>query len=327
MWHTNPNATNPLSCSSNTCDSTAMTVTFSANVSVTVTDVHYHTVSASVNVILDTTSPAPPQTLCAVTCDSVTGQNVVLWNPASGADSFFIYRSDAGAAFQQIAALPGSANGVYYDASAQPGNMSYQYQINLKSIGGKYDSLSPDVQTIYLQYLGSGVLQWTPYKVGTDSIISNNYQIYRDSAGNGNWQPMATVSSTQLTVTDANYASSPNARYKVTEAITTCNSNPAITEVTSNVVKLISTDIGQPRANSIILYPNPSSTQVVIDLNGFGARNITIYNQLGQQVKSIIPLQSTLSALDVSSFVPGIYLVSARSADEVLNTTLIVPAK
>jgi hypothetical protein len=155
MWHTNPNTTNPLSC--DICDSAAMTVSFSANVSVTVTDAHNHTASATVNVILDTSSPAPPQPLCAVTCDSATGQNLVVWNPATGVDSFFIYRSDAGNSFQQIAALPGNNNGVYYDASAQPGNMSYQYEINLKDTAGKYDSLSSDIQTIYLQYLGSGV--------------------------------------------------------------------------------------------------------------------------------------------------------------------------
>jgi PKD repeat protein len=79
--------------------------------------------------------------------------------------------------------------------------------------------------------------------------------------------------------------------------------------------------------NSVKLYPNPAAGFVNIDLNGFKARIIVIYNQLGETVKQITPDSKGLNVINILTLPAGIYLVSTRSDDEVFSSTLVVTNK
>lgn len=79
--------------------------------------------------------------------------------------------------------------------------------------------------------------------------------------------------------------------------------------------------------NYIRVYPNPATDKVYIDLNGFEARSIVIFNQLGQKVKQVVPNGNGLIDMDITVFPAGIYSISAMSDHELLNSTLIVGDK
>lgn len=67
----------------------------------------------------------------------------------------------------------------------------------------------------------------------------------------------------------------------------------------------------------VTLYPNPSTGEVIVDLDGYVGRTVQleVFNTLGQPVKSILlpQLESTQIKLDLSTYHEGIYLIRIQS--------------
>ena len=83
--------------------------------------------------------------------------------------------------------------------------------------------------------------------------------------------------------------------------------------------------IGEPISTnnlSVNVYPNPADQMVTISVkNGAVIKEVTIYNQIGQNVYRGIPDNNTL---DVSKLQPGIYLVEVRCDQQKFREKLII---
>jgi hypothetical protein len=77
--------------------------------------------------------------------------------------------------------------------------------------------------------------------------------------------------------------------------------------------------IGEIPANSLRIYPNPSSGIINIDSDGILIKSLRIYNQIGQA----IPIDNN-NPIDVSSFPKGIYVLEVESEDAIWRTRVVV---
>lgn len=74
--------------------------------------------------------------------------------------------------------------------------------------------------------------------------------------------------------------------------------------------------------NAFVIYPNPASNKVNIQLNKFNAATIEITNQLGQVVKSL-QLESNNMTMDISDLNSGIYFVKTTAENKISVKKLI----
>jgi predicted dienelactone hydrolase len=73
-------------------------------------------------------------------------------------------------------------------------------------------------------------------------------------------------------------------------------------------------------ASSFKMYPNPSSDQVFIELNGLESGHLRVFSLEGRLVEAIA-VQSTMINIDVTNFPKGLYLVSFVNMDGVTLRT------
>ena len=64
--------------------------------------------------------------------------------------------------------------------------------------------------------------------------------------------------------------------------------------------------------NQVILYPNPVTNQLVIDLTQYKVNNIIIYDYMGKQIKNHCTNTSDI-VIDVSDLAKGMYLISINT--------------
>jgi len=137
-----------------------------------------------------TVQNAYKEQICMVTVDTLTGQNLVVWEPTEnvGTEEYIIHREGIIAgSYNALGIVPASNLTVYVDATANPMSEPYKYKITTKDTCGNYSSIdSCDYhKTIHLQTsLGSPngyQLQWTEY----EGFPYSTYNIYGRETGLG----------------------------------------------------------------------------------------------------------------------------------------------
>lgn len=90
--------------------------------------------------------------------------------------------------------------------------------------------------------------------------------------------------------------------------------------------RLIYTNVVEPEINSIRLSPNPASDNVRVYLsNGFGEKQIDIYNTQGSLKKSIkIGEGWAQESIDVSDFPKGVYIVKLTAGGKLRGTEKLI---
>ena len=84
----------------------------------------------------------------------------------------------------------------------------------------------------------------------------------------------------------------------------------------------ISSGVDEAGSN-ISIYPNPSNGDFVIELDGVGKYDVTVYNVLGQTVFSTFT-NASITRIDLSSFDKGIYTVELRDENTIYTDKVIV---
>ncbi len=74
--------------------------------------------------------------------------------------------------------------------------------------------------------------------------------------------------------------------------------------------------------NSLVIYPNPASNQINIQLNNFNKAQVEITNQLGQVVKTL-NIKNNNEILDISDLNSGVYFVKTLSENKTSVKKLI----
>jgi len=271
--------------------------------------------STSAPFFLGTTLPSVP--VCMVSVDSLSTHNIVVWEKTglpTSVDSFRVYRETMTNVFTKIGSISSNALSLFHDYNANPNVTSYKYKIAAVDSCGSTSSLSNYHQTIHLQYFGLGNLQWTLYDIEAAGNPVNYYVVYRDNFNTGNFTAISsTIPGGNSTYTDINYASFPNARYKVETAWNiSCTPTAKLNNTNSgmiarsNIIQLgTTTSVPQiALQNELLIYPNPVSTEITIS-TPIKFSDIKIVNSIGQIVGQT-KYSNTVSVVELSS---GIYFV------------------
>jgi hypothetical protein len=261
----------------------------------------------------------PLQEICVVTADSATGNyNIVVWEkPAdvSNIDSFVIYREITLGNYQQIGAVHRDSLSLYNDFSANPNSTNYKYKVKVLDTCGSIGNFGLYHNSIHLQYLSFGNFQWTFYEIENTANQVASYNFYRDDNATGNFVLLQIIPGSNNSFTDVNYASYPNARYRVDVnwlSGNICNPTRATVNTTRSNIKNsgFATDYDELNVLSdlISVSPNPADDLLNVLLPDLKSKyTITIYNSLGQKVSERLEIEPGNNVLDLTSLSKGLY--------------------
>lgn len=228
--------------------------------------------------------------ICLVTVDSATGNhNIIVWSkPASTVtDSFYIYREITTNNFQKVGAVAYDSLSEFHDYSANPNATGYRYKITVLDTCGLESSKSLWHNTIHLQYLGSGNLQWSAYDIEMLGTPVVSYNIYRDDNSTGTFNLIGSTPAAQTTFTDVNFSSYPNASYRtdVTWGVSCTPTRGAINTSRSNIKTNSVSGIAEKSEINPRIYPNPFNDALTLDLDkAANSCTLEITNTLGQVI-------------------------------------------
>lgn len=282
-------------------------------------------------------SLAPAVPVCLVTVDTLSTHNFLLWNnPHSlSIDSIRIYRETTTNVYTHIASVAGDSLSEYKDFGANPNSTSYKYKLASLDTCGIESYLSDFHNTIHLQYLGGGNLQWTLYDIENQPNPVIFYVVERDDNNTGNFLPISTtIPGGNTTYSDVNHTLFPNARYRVSVTWNiSCNSTMRIQtglNVTrSNIKNKIPGNLSGLILSDMIIkiIPNPASQNVIFVIpSGINFNSLQIIDNLGRTLieKSIEKSKSSNLQIDLSQILPGSYTVSFKSENVLINKKLII---
>jgi hypothetical protein len=87
---------------------------------------------------------------------------------------------------------------------------------------------------------------------------------------------------------------------------------------------IISIQVGSNGSTPFVVYPNPTSKQLVVEYNNASDNSIiTIVNLTGQRVLSLPTNGQTKTTIDVSNLADGIYMIQYNSDTETLVNKFI----
>ncbi len=302
------------------------TYTVAPNVSTTYTVVGTSTVGCSAQTTASVFVPVPVvPSICMVTVDSLTNNNIVYWDKASytNVDSFIIYREVSTNTYSRIGAVAQTDLSQFKDtarligpANGDPSIGSYRYKLQIRDTCGNLGSMSNYHNTVKITDQQNGTFSWNTYDVEGQSTPVANFILERDNANNGVWSVVGIVSGTQLSLFDGSYGTyqtianwrvqatgfncTPTARYEnnsIAAAIVKSKSN-----ITNNRTTSISTSAG-----IFSVYPNPGkglfNLQAEKELG-----NVMIYNALGAVVYNE-RINASNTVVDLSGQASGIYII------------------
>ena len=293
------------------------------NYSLTVTDNNGCTAtSPTLTVSVDPLFAYVP--LCMVSVDSLSNHNVIVWEKTgllAVIDSFRIYRETMTNVYTHIGSVSMDSLSEFHDYGANPNVTSYKYKIAVLDSCGSISPMSDYHNTIHLQYLGNGNLLWSLYGIENAANPVNFYIISRDDTGTGNFLPISsTIPGGNNSYTDVNYASYPNARYRVEVTWNiSCNPTRTVTTTHSNVIHLgTSVSVSElEQNNAVSISPNPFTNSTTLTFaNEQKNTSVKVMNVLGECIQQLTTNNKQFT-LDLSSFAKGIYFV--RIEDENKN--------
>ncbi|HIO73655.1 MAG TPA: PKD domain-containing protein, partial [Flavobacteriales bacterium] len=182
---------------------------------VTVTDANSCSVVDSVTIV----TVVDEQPICIITVDSSSTRNVIVWekpSPPLGIESFNIYREIL-SVYTLVGNVPYLSLSEFTDTtnSVNPNTTSYRYKVSAVDSCTNEGAQSEYHETIHMT-VNLGIppainLIWDNY----EGFTFTNYHILRDSMGLGNWDTLASLSSSSTTYTDANSPQTSGLRYQI----------------------------------------------------------------------------------------------------------------
>ena len=268
------------------------------------------------------------QQICMVTVDTITGKNLVVWEPTGdGIAEYIVYREGIVANFYDIiGTMPVGNPTVFVDATANPMSEPYKYKITTKDTCGNYSSIDSCEyhKTIHLQTsLGSPngyQLQWTEY----EGFAYSTYNIYGREVGVGNFVLVHQSPYGNISWTDSTTASNMEYRIAV-ERAEPCLNTKTSGAYNQSISNIDNYSIGVSKVNNeqtiIYLYPNPCTG--IFTVRGENITKITITDING---KTILTKEDIVefNNIDISQKSKGVYFVKVTTENSVAIQKLVL---
>lgn len=253
----------------------------------------------------DSLPSTPLASICAVTVDSATGKNMVIWekNGNVKATEYHIYRENSQSQDEFIATVDRNSFSVWVDTGSIPMQQSYRYKISeLDSCGNEHPK-SEAHKTIHLManvgINGEINLNWNAY----EGRQYTTYTILR-SVNNAPFAAINAVSAGTLSFSDINPPSG-NKRYAIEVNLSaTCNPTARITSmgsVRSNQVVIPSNNPAE--TGNIQITPNPSESK--IQITGTQPATTILIDNTG---RSVLRVDKT-TVINLNGIARGVYML------------------
>jgi hypothetical protein len=293
-----------------------------------------YSLSSSAVSELFTIMPFPLTPVCMVTVDSLTNQNVIIWEKPDSdliAD-FLIYKeTDEFDVYEVIDTVSYADAPVSTDYDSNPAIRPYRYKIGFMDSENRVFPMSDFHQTIHLT-INQGVngnwnLIWTPYL----GFGYTSYKIMRKS-GNNPWEQIASISASFTSFTDFN-APSGNIAYMVKIVNPNgCNTglrDAVYTDVYSNQAAANAVSVSATSKTSLSIYPVPANDRMNIQFGEEikGSISVTITDFTGRIIHSSeYPgmLAGSSLPVDTSAFPDGVYLLNVEASGEKLTRKFVI---
>lgn len=285
-------------------------------------------------------NPAPY--ICMVSTDTNFINNRIFWDRTLYpiADSFIVYRLSAGV-YLKIGAVSKDSNQVTDihrniggPGGGDPKTSGWYYKLAVKDTCGNISPMSPYHFTVNFQQNNQN-LTWNAYAIESPQTNPvNNYEVWRDSTGFGDWAIIANVSG--LSYNDTHYASYPNSNYRVDATPFTCVANERLVNPNGTFSAKVkshsntnnnrgqTTGLKQALVNNIhiLIYPNPNNGAFTIKLSDYQNTTVEVYNTIGQKILEQ-DLQTNLTQLNLSG-VNGMYQLRVLKNGALINQTKVL---
>ncbi len=250
--------------------------------------------------------------LCRVTCDSVSGKNLVIWNQYNGMNYAYtnIYKATTPWHFTRIGSVPFTSSNVYVDTSSNPGTKSDKYMISFTDSTGKESDTLGYHQTISLnvqRYQHTNQLTWTPYF----GISVSQYQVYRKGSQTG-WELIAVLSKSITNYADT-IEESDEVKYLIampSPYICYSNSGYMSDNILSNIAGISHVGYEDPSWSGFRIFPNPVKDILTITKQNKNDDSflVELVNPYGRIIMTKILFEASLS-IDMRDFSNGLYFI------------------
>jgi hypothetical protein len=253
------------------------------------------------------------EVICAVSVDSTTNQNLIVWNktPDKGTAAYQIWVAPNGTAIPTLlTTIPYNSPSAFLDNISAPLPASQAYYYSLKSVDScaNTSTLSFTHKPLSLSNTVSGNrvnLSWISYSGG---LNINQYKVYRAN-NNGAYNIIATVAYGTNTYVDSLGGS--GAKHYIIEGVYSpaCFAN---FKVFSNPVSVIASGLQEASivSSGYLVYPNPSTGKIFIkkQANGQDIKKVEVTSIMGS-VLYVIENDKPLSEqnIDLSQLAAGTY--------------------
>ncbi|MBK7174354.1 MAG: T9SS type A sorting domain-containing protein [Bacteroidales bacterium] len=281
-----------------------------------------------------TIMPYPETPVCLVTVDSLTKNNVIIFEkPVSDLISdFLVYKeTDEANVYEIIDTLSYEEVPIVTDFSSDPAMRPYRYKIGFQDSENRVFPAGDYHQTIHL-IINQGVnnswnLIWTPY-VGINYASCN---ILRKSKS-GNYEQIATVSSSFNSFTDFNAPQGDIAYIVSIVHPTGCGIGMRATDVNivySNEASLSLSSLDENKEVNISIYPVPANDLINIQFgdNSNETINLTITDVTGRIIYSkefsdVLPGQ--VHSINSTNYAEGMYLLNVISSGNKSTRKIVI---
>lgn len=273
--------------------------------------------NATANVtLLSGSNVVPVPQICAVTVDSITQRNMIVWNKhgsRSGADFYTLEKETATNVFTPLAYIPYDSLSLFVDTSGNPQVTSYRYRLLLTDTCGNTSAAGNAHRTVHLaQNIGIGGevnLAWNPYEGNTYTQVN----VLRNVNG-GAWTTLTTLPGNVASYSDLTPPAGSLNYIIETLLDSSCTPSRAITTIYSNTVNYITTGIGTVANGSIALSPNPAGSILYITVpQAMQNSTFAITDLTGRTVSSVAINGTATIQHDIAALAPGVYLLSPTS--------------
>ncbi len=272
------------------------------------------------------------QEICIVTVDSLTGNNLVVWEkePTDNISHYNIYRETSWPGnYQLVDSVFYNDMSEFYDPTADPRVRSWRYKISAVDVCGNESSLSPEHKTIHLTINhglnGSYNLIWDDY----EGFSYSTFYIYRYMYSTG-WVMIDSLPNTLHSYTDTppfgyglNYVVRINAPNACIPTGTSKAQGGPYSQSTSNIEDDLITHQANNNVSKIKVYPNPNNGLFTLELPNDKETTILAYDIMGKLVYKTI-CQTKKQQIDIQNLDKGVYVFEVKNANEISNFRIVI---